>query len=176
MKLSLSIEMKVWLNSPKGRSLFTNINQNAVLTKWIDGTELRTVIGTEAYLPPEVRGIFPPDSEEDEEHTFSFAVDIWAVGSITYRMVTGHTPFPPGRKLFDYVVKGRPFPVDLMLSISPECTEFVTSTMAASARLRPTSEKALTHAWFSVQYPDLIDPDPPSTARQVSSFLMELES
>lgn len=116
------------------------------ITKRIDGTELRTVVGTEAYLAPEVRGIYAPDSEDDDDHTISFSMDIWAVGAITFRAVTGQFAFPPGRKLFDYVVKSQPFPVSQ--SMNTECTDFVIKTMAASPRRRPTSKQALSDPWI----------------------------
>ncbi|KAF4626726.1 hypothetical protein G7Y89_g11431 [Cudoniella acicularis] len=133
------------------------------ITKRIDGTELRTVIGTEAYLAPEVRGIYTTDSQEDDKHTFSFAVDIWAVGAITFRMITSQLAFPPGRKLFDYVVGGQPFPVEQ--SMSSECNDFVIKTMAASPRYRPTSQQALSYPWILTQEPISNDSDLPSMTR-----------
>lgn len=42
----------------------------------VGATALRTHVGTEAYLAPEVRGFMAAGS--DAEDTFSFAVDIWA--------------------------------------------------------------------------------------------------
>jgi serine/threonine protein kinase len=133
------------------------------ITKRIDGTALRTVIGTEAYLAPEVRGIYAADCTEDDENTFSLAVDIWAVGAITFRMVASRLPFPPGRKLFDYVVGGQPFPIEK--SMSPDCANFVVETMAASPRHRPTPKEALSYPWIQKQEPILNDSDTDSTTR-----------
>ncbi|KAE8449251.1 hypothetical protein EG329_008418 [Mollisiaceae sp. DMI_Dod_QoI] len=110
------------------------------ITKRLDDTAARTIIGTEAYLAPEVRGIYTIDSLEADESTFSFAVDIWTIGAITFRMVTGSGPFTSGRKLYDYVVREQQFPIDPRMS--PECADFVTKTMAASPRRRPTSWEA----------------------------------
>ncbi len=132
------------------------------ISKRIDGTALRTVIGTEAYLAPEVRGIYTPDFQENDESTFSFAVDIWAVGSITFRMITGQLAFPNPRRLFDYVVGGRPFPIEQTQSMSSECSDFVIRTMAASPRQRPTSQQALSSPWMQKQRRTSNDPDPPS--------------
>lgn len=121
------------------------------ITKRIGSTALRTRIGTEAYLAPEVRGIYTADSKKDDEDTFSFAVDIWAVGAIVFRMVTGRLAFSDGRQLFNYVVYGSPFPIEE--SMSPECTTFVIETMAASPRHRPTSQQALSYLWIQIQEP-----------------------
>ncbi len=127
------------------------------IAKRIEGTELRTVIGTEAYLALEVRGIYSPDSQDDEG-AFSLAVDVWAIGAITFRMITGQIPFPPGRKLSNYVVGGKSFLTGHIMS--PECTSFLLKTMAASPNHRPTSQEALSYPWIKVQ-----DPIPSSSAR-----------
>jgi len=138
------------------------------ITKRIDGTALRTVIGTEAYLAPEVKGIYTADSEEEDENSFSFAVDIWAVGSMTVRMITGKLAFQTPRKLFDYVVGGQPFPVNQ--SMGPECTDFVMKTMAASPRRRPTSQEALSFPWIRIEMSDSKDSTPRPTTRCASWF------
>jgi serine/threonine protein kinase len=119
------------------------------ISKRVDGTFLRTIIGTEAYLAPEVRGFCPADSKEGDESIFSFAVDIWAVGAITFRMVTGRLAFPPGRMLLDYVDGRSPFPIEE--STSPEYAKFVMETMAASPRQRPTSQRALSYKWIQME-------------------------
>ncbi len=119
------------------------------ISKRIDETFLRTIIGTEAYLAPEVRGLYTAGSKEGDESIFSFAVDIWAVGAIAFRIVTGRLAFPPGRKLFDYVVGGSPFPIDE--SMNSEYAKFVTETMAASPRQRPTSQQALSFEWIQME-------------------------
>jgi serine/threonine protein kinase len=116
------------------------------IAKRIQDTYLRTRIGTPAYLAPEVREIYSPDSEPGEEEKFSFAVDLWAVGVMTYRMVTGKLPFPQGRQLFNYTVYGKEFPAESSMSAS--CTRFVTRLMAASPRARPRAEAALFDAWL----------------------------
>ena len=138
------------------------------ITKRIDGTALRTVIGTEAYLAPEVRGIYTADSEEEDENSFSFAVDIWAVGSMTVRMITGKLAFQTPRKLFDYVVGGQPFPVNQ--AMGPECADFVMKTMAASSHRRPTSQEALSFPWIRIEMPDSKDLTLRPTTRFASWF------
>ena len=137
------------------------------ISKRIDGTALRTVIGTEAYLAPEVRGFYTADSTVDDEHTFSLAVDIWAVGAITFRMVTGRLAFPP-RQLFDYVVRGSSFPLEE--SMSPEYAKFVVETMAASPRFRPTSQHALSYAWIQMQETPIPGSDSGSATRYNTGF------
>ena len=76
-------------------------------------------------------------------------MDIWSVGAITFRMIVGELPFPSRRNLRDYAMRGQPFPKEE--SLSPEVAMFVTETMAASPRLRLTSEQALSHQWIISQ-------------------------
>lgn len=117
------------------------------ISKRIQSTQLRTAIGTELYLAPEVRGLYSPTSAYGDEDTFSLAVDIWSVGVIAFQMLTGRFAFPDGRQLFNYVVRESPFPVQETLG--PECNAFLRETMAASPRHRPTSREALTHSWMA---------------------------
>lgn len=119
------------------------------ISKRIDGTALRTAIGTEDYLAPEVQGFYPADFSEEDERTFSLAVDIWSVGAIAFRMIVGNLPFPSKRKLSDYAMRGQPFPTEESLGL--EGTSFIMETMAASPRLRPTSQQALSHPWIVSQ-------------------------
>ncbi|KAH7128953.1 kinase-like domain-containing protein [Dactylonectria macrodidyma] len=117
-------------------------------SKQNESTALRTVIGTLAYLAPELQNIFSPsDLDLMETDTYSLAVDIWAVGVLTFRIVTGTLPFPLLRSsdLYRYVVLSEPLPNLNLLSI--DCREFVRSTMAGSARNRPTATEALASAW-----------------------------
>lgn len=116
----------------------------------IDGTKLGTNIGTVGYQAPEVWVFGTSDSQSDERNSYTFAVDIWAVGAITFRMITGRLPFPEGRldKLVDYARGNRPFPVEQ--SMSTECTDFVMKAMAASPPHRPTSQQALSHPWIEI--------------------------
>ncbi|KPM36609.1 hypothetical protein AK830_g9974 [Neonectria ditissima] len=118
-------------------------------SKQIESTALRTKTGTEVYRAPEVAHIFTPsDMDLVGDHSYSLAADIWSVGAIAFRIVTGRLPFPRTDELYRYVVLGHPFPSDDSLSV--ECASFVTSTMSASQRQRPTAAKALTSPWVNI--------------------------
>ena len=116
------------------------------ISKRVEFTPPRTIIGTDAYLAPEVKGIYTLDSDEADENNFSLAVDIWSVGAIAYRITTGLYAFPERRKLYSYVVKGGPFTVEG--GISSELTEFIKETMAPSPKQRPAANQAYEHLWL----------------------------
>ena len=107
------------------------------------------MIGTLGYLAPEVRGFFSEDVSEEEDSVFGFAVDIWAIGAIVFRMITGGMIFENPRDLPNYVTSKIPFPVDS--SMGSDCTRFVLSAMDASPRKRPTANKALTEPWMKME-------------------------
>ncbi|RSL72945.1 hypothetical protein CEP53_000941 [Fusarium sp. AF-6] len=127
-------------------------------SKQSESTSLRTIIGTEPYLAPELQNIFAPSDREDLESEddpdspeapgYSLAVDMWALGAITFRIITGRVPFPSpvGRKLSRYVAHGGSFPPDELLS--SECMSFVVSAMSRSPRDRPSAAKALRDPWI----------------------------
>ena len=106
-------------------------------------------------MAPEVNGI-TVDSEPSAEKTFSLAVDIWSVGTITIEILTGQQAFPTLGELFIYT-KGAP--TAMAASRSPECRDFLQQTMAVSPHRRLTSQQALKHSWIgSQQQPDLLFP------------------
>ncbi|RTE83509.1 hypothetical protein BHE90_001980 [Fusarium euwallaceae] len=127
-------------------------------SKQSESTSLRTIIGTEPYLAPELQNIFAPSDREDlegeddpdspEAPGYSLAVDMWALGAITFRIITGRVPFPSpvGRKLSRYVAHGGSFPPDELLS--SECMSFIVSAMSRSPRDRPSAAKALRDPWI----------------------------
>ncbi|RSL58998.1 hypothetical protein CEP54_007470 [Fusarium duplospermum] len=127
-------------------------------SKQSESTSLRTIIGTEPYLAPELQNIFSPSDREDLEDEddpdspdapgYSLAVDMWALGAITFRIVTGRVPFPSpvGRKLSRYVAHGGSFPPDELLS--SECRAFIVSVMSRSPRDRPSAATALRDPWI----------------------------
>ncbi|KAK3384085.1 kinase-like domain-containing protein [Lasiosphaeria ovina] len=100
------------------------------ISKRIEFSSAQTRVGTEVYLAPEVKGLYTVDSEEEEEKTFSLAVDIWSIGAITYRLIHGRDAFAEQRSLFGYVIKSSPFPFHTALA--PELADFIERTMAAS--------------------------------------------
>ncbi|EEU36658.1 uncharacterized protein NECHADRAFT_51706, partial [Fusarium vanettenii 77-13-4] len=108
-------------------------------SKQSESTSLRTIIGTEPYLAPELQNTL----------AYTLAVDIWALGAIAFRIATGHLPFPSpiGKRLFRYVAQGGPFPSNELLST--ECHDFIVSVMSRSPRDRPAAATALKHAWIA---------------------------
>lgn len=123
------------------------------ISKRAVGTQLRTFAGTFAYSAPEVRELYTAeDLAAGDVGTYSFGVDVWAVGAITFRAITGGVAFQAPGQLTGYVVQGSPFPVEELrhASVTAECVEFVQRTMAASPRRRPTSNDALSHPWMEL--------------------------
>jgi serine/threonine protein kinase len=81
----------------KGPDWWVKISDFGV-SKRIESTALWTQIGTEPYVAPEVKGIFPINNGADANAgNVTLAVDIWSVGVIAFRMVTGRLPFPDSR-------------------------------------------------------------------------------
>ncbi len=129
------------------------------ISKRIGGTDLRTRTGTEGYLAPEVYGFYPPDDlalrGADSGKTFSLAVDIWSMGAIIFRMVTGHIPFKNAGELSRYVSSGTPALADNLMG--SDCTQLVLEAMDVSPQKRPTAQEALERPWIRDRRPDSLD-------------------
>ena len=116
---------------------------------------LETTIGTPAFLAPEVLvrfGYLDDDIlEVCEEYTV--AVDIWSLGEIVFRALTGERPFP--RSLGAYIKGNSPFPVDVLRArgVSQEGCNFLKCLMAPIPEDRLTAKDALSHIWIEPQRP-----------------------
>jgi len=114
----------------------------------------KDVLGTDQYI-----------AQEAYAGNYSPASDIFAVGVIAYRLVTGRFPFKadmfddkPGEnwvgspkmkeireRLMNYKVKFSGYP---MFEKDQQCRELVMSLLAVNEFDRPTAEQALQHQWL----------------------------
>ena len=124
------------------------------ISKRVEGsTALRTMqVGTRGYVAPEVIGIFCPDDTTTtaQDLTYTMAVDIWALGEITFRMITCQPSFTEPRFLYDYVVKKAAFPLQALTGsqASPGCCDLIQRMMKASPNDRIRVEGAWRHTWL----------------------------
>lgn len=117
-------------------------------------TETATLlVGTPGFLSPEAQNMFCPVDVENgfNERSYTPAVDMWALGEITHRMITARPVFRDSMELCRYVDRRLPFPMASLdsRSASNDCRNFIESTMAPSSRHRLTSQAALSHAWLA---------------------------
>jgi hypothetical protein len=113
---------------------------------------LRTVSGTAGFLAPELLGFIDLDSRSNFSYTT--AVDIWAVGEINFRMLSGgEAVFQNLNELRRYVEGRLNFPSDELCThgVSQEAYSFTKNLMAAIPDNRPSAEKALEFGWFKSQ-------------------------
>ena len=110
-------------------------------------TALRTMTGTQAYMAPEM---FPYLVDDREEHTYTQAVDIWALGIMLYQMLTLEFPFGDQIPLHKYCRNRCGFPEAPLHSelVTPNCVSFIKSLLRPLPSDRPTSEAAVSHRWL----------------------------
>ena len=95
-------------------------------------------------MAPEV--LFPNDSDG-----YTTAVDLWALGCIVYRMVTGKLAFPTTHEVIRYTFGGEPFPRQELdsLSLSNAALTFIESIVKPKPENRATAELALKSDWIT---------------------------
>ena len=103
-----------------------------------------------AYMAPEVRGYLPTDSSTSSSE-YTNLVDLWALGCIIYRLVTGSVPFPGPRDLIYYCDDKFPFPDTELYGITPAGAQFIRHLLQANPNNRLASSEALKHPWVSGQ-------------------------
>ena len=104
--------------------------------------------GTPHYMAPEI--IMDPHSVA--VRGCGPEVDMWALGCLTYFLLTGETPFK-GRtndEVFNSVIAGRwSFSVEHQDIISPMSRGLVESLLRREAKHRPTASALMQHKWIS---------------------------
>ncbi|KAH7116572.1 kinase-like domain-containing protein [Dactylonectria estremocensis] len=126
------------------------------ISKRAEGTALRTMIGTMDYAAPEVRGFVTDQSPSSPDaFSYTFAVDIWALGELLFRMMAQRPVFPNWPDLFNHIVNRHPFPVATLKAAgaSQECCSFVAECMAVDPKFRLTASEAAAHAWMPTRRP-----------------------
>jgi serine/threonine protein kinase len=112
-------------------------------------TALRTEIGTREYMAPE-QFYYVAGQDEDEDE-YSNAVDIWAIGCITFKLFTKKTPFPPGPSLMRYCTDQSMFPgEELSRKASSSGHKFVHGLLTPDPAQRPPAKAALEDSWLSM--------------------------
>lgn len=109
---------------------------------------LLSLVGTCGFWPPE---ILAKDLLRGEELTV--AMDIWALGEITFRALTRERPFPIPDSLVTYVRGTSSFPLHDLIKhgVSSDGCDFLKSLMAPTPKDRLTAEEALGHVWVEPQ-------------------------
>jgi serine/threonine protein kinase len=118
-----------------------------------DETALRTITGTRHYMAPELD---PWLVDDEEDHSYTQAVDIWALGILLFQMLTLQVTFRDTSSLRKYFRGKSAFPEELLLqeSITSPCIEFLVAVLQPKPKDRPTSEDTFRYEWMKTPSSD----------------------
>ncbi|KAL0635177.1 hypothetical protein Q9L58_005902 [Maublancomyces gigas] len=142
------------------------------VSKRTKGTMLRTAIGSQGYLAPELIGLVPRRNYRTND--YSNAVDIWALGCLVHELLTGEIPFREieyeddgttefdlgsqeflGQQTDSYALKlfcdgETEFPTDKMKQrgVGEVAIEFLKAMLLADPGSRADAKAALGYAWL----------------------------
>ena len=144
-----------------------------------NGTNLRTFLGTFAYMAPEFFDYV--DEGDEESSTYTNAVDLWALGCIIYQLYTHQVPFPAHSNLTPlkrYCIGKTPFPLDPLRknNVTKLSAESIMRLLEPRPSSRLTAQEALGTAWLNsvdgfsseplgIVSPSLTNPFTPSPSR-----------
>lgn len=99
----------------------------------------RSVVGTPAYLAPEVL----------LNKGYNRSLDMWSVGVVVYVSLSGTFPFNEEEDIQDQIHNAAfMYPPDPWLEISPEAIDLINNLLQVKQRCRYTSNMSLIHPWL----------------------------
>jgi serine/threonine protein kinase len=112
-----------------------------------DETALRTITGTRHYMAPELD---PWLVDNEEDYSYTQAVDVWALGILLFRMLTLQMAFRDPQSLRKYFKARSAFPEEPLLqeSITPPCIEFLKAMLQPKPKDRPASKDTVSYEWM----------------------------
>lgn len=102
-------------------------------------SKLKTFCGTPTYMAPEI---------VRKKEYYGANVDVWAMGIMLYRILTGTYPFraKKDRELYRKIYSGR---FDDSILPSPEARDLIGKMLKVSPEQRCSMEEVLAHSWFA---------------------------
>lgn len=118
------------------------------LAKMVEpGTFLKTFCGTLTYVAPEVISMHGRIAG-----AYSYAVDMWSVGCVTFIMVTGAMPFAAeGQEAMMQIIQDGDYDNGLLdeVELSGPGVDFIEGLLRIDPGSRMTGEQAVQHSWIS---------------------------
>ena len=135
--------------------------------RYDESLDLRSKVGTPLFQAPEIIGIFQAEHGVDSKAQphYTSAVDIWALGIITYYILSSTYLFPSLGSLWSYTrQKPHCFPPShtqaMFYNLSTKTQGFLASLLAVDASSRSSAAEALGSDWLEC----VSDPTPLGTS------------
>ena len=114
---------------------------------WTKQTSMLSLVGTLNYMAPEIL----LDNDDQEDSSYTLAIDVWSLGCVIFRLLTRRFPFPENRGLRLYWYSKISFPTEALVEsdVSKDGVSFISELMKSNPADRITVTTALLHSWIS---------------------------
>lgn len=142
------------VDKPPEKDWWVKISDFGISKRSTDGQqEYSTVnIGTQEYMAPEVR--FFKRRHKDDKAAYTVAADMWALGELCVRLITGNPAFDL-RELVEYYHYQQAFVPDdalVSLGVSEDARDFIRAVMAPDPQDRLSADEATKHRWITLNH------------------------
>ena len=142
----------------KGPNWWVKIADFGISKRATEGlTALRTLAGTPAFMAPEIVPYLRKDGSSPQ---YTYTVDTWSLGVITFLILTGETLFREPARLGQYITGDFHFPSATLLAnnVSVPGCDFVKRSMEPVPENRPSMEACRQHPWLQSLQEGIINP------------------
>lgn len=149
----------IWLEAKTGRVKIVDFGlARGVAGDDVNLTKTGTILGTPAYMAPEQAAANPVDHR----------ADLFSLGAVLYRMVTGELPFQGADTMSLLLALATKTPKairELNPAVPPALADLVMRLLEKDAAARPTSARAVTDALAELEGVQIVDemPRPPGS-------------
>ncbi|MCJ1394210.1 hypothetical protein MMC18_007088 [Xylographa bjoerkii] len=141
-----------------------------------DQSAFRSMVGTQAYMAPEILKMYGTVKSSTVLDHYSSAVDLWSLGCIIYEVLGNSRPFQESSSIQQYC-RGKSMPIENLVGrLDSDGLQFLRRLLSIKPDERPTAQVALETPWLKKSTSSWLPDKTSSHAYHTESTQMTIRS